>query len=203
MSAGKIWTTLAGVDVTKKIEKKGKLSYLSWAWAWGELMKHYPESTYEFRELEKADDGCVTVWVDLTVKDGEEALTRSMWLPVMDNRNNAVQNPNSRGISDTRMRCLVKCIAMFGLGHYIYAGEDLPDSEMVEQKLSEKYAESIKVIVLGIESGEYSSAAEAWFELDEKEKMELWRAPSKGGVFSTREREVMKTKEFRESYINE
>ena len=52
-----------------------------------------------------------------------------MWLPVMDNRNNAISNPTSRQISDAKMRCLVKCIAMFGLGHYIFAGEDLPSEK--------------------------------------------------------------------------
>ena len=52
--------------------------------------------------------------------------THPMWLPVMDNRNKAVPNPTSRDISDARMRCLVKAIAMHGLGAYIYAGEDLP-----------------------------------------------------------------------------
>jgi len=49
-----------------------------------------------------------------------------MWLPVMDFRNNSISNPNSRQISDAKMRALVKCLAMLGLGHYIYAGEDLP-----------------------------------------------------------------------------
>ena len=52
-----------------------------------------------------------------------------MWLPVMDYKNQAIANPTARQISDTKMRCLVKCISMFGLGHYIYAGEDLPNSE--------------------------------------------------------------------------
>jgi hypothetical protein len=52
-----------------------------------------------------------------------------MWLPVMDYKNNAVENPNARQVSDTKMRCLVKCLAMFGLGHYIYGGEDLPTSD--------------------------------------------------------------------------
>jgi hypothetical protein len=54
---------------------------------------------------------------------------RMMWLPVMDHRNNAIKNPDARKISDTKMRCLVKCLAMFGLGHYIYAGEDVPSTE--------------------------------------------------------------------------
>jgi hypothetical protein len=49
-----------------------------------------------------------------------------MQLPVMDNRNNAIANPDARKISDATMRCLAKCIACFGIGLYIYAGEDLP-----------------------------------------------------------------------------
>jgi hypothetical protein len=53
-----------------------------------------------------------------------------MQLPVMDNRNNAISNPDSRKISDASMRCLAKCIACFGIGLYIYAGEDLPNGEM-------------------------------------------------------------------------
>ena len=201
--SSKVWATLAGVDVSAKIEKKGGLSYLSWAWAWGELMKCYPASTYEFKDLEIAPDGCVTVWVDLTVSDGTDSLMRTMWLPVMDHKNAAILKPNARKISDTRMRCLVKAIAMFGLGHYIYAGEDLPEPEMVEAKLSEKYAGHIKVIKEGIEFKQYSTAAEAWFELNEDEMTELWRAPSKGGVFTTAEREVMKSSEFRKSYYGE
>ena len=51
-----------------------------------------------------------------------------MWLPVMDYKNKAIVTPDTRAVSDTRMRCLTKCLAMYGLGHYIYAGEDLPPS---------------------------------------------------------------------------
>lgn len=124
-----VWETLSKIDVSSKIEKKGNLSYLSWAWAWGTLKSHYPESHYTFRDTVFLPDNTVEVWVDMTVVDGEKSQTHEMWLPVMDNRNNAIQNPDARKISDTRMRCLVKAIAMFGLGHYIYAGEDLPGSE--------------------------------------------------------------------------
>jgi hypothetical protein len=92
-------------------------------------MEHYPESEYTFREPVKHDDGTCEVWCDLTIKEGEQSITRAMWLPCMDNRNNALANPDMRKISDTRMRCLTKCISMFGLGHYIYAGEDLPQDE--------------------------------------------------------------------------
>ena len=70
-------------------------------------------------------DGSASVHVTVSIGD----LARSMWLPVMDYKNNAIANPSARQISDAKMRCLVKCIAMFGLGHYIYAGEDLPVSD--------------------------------------------------------------------------
>jgi hypothetical protein len=62
-----------------------------------------------------------------------------MWLPVMDYKNKAIPNPDARAVSDTRMRCLTKCLAMYGLGHYIYAGEDLPPSgDAVEEKTAPK-----------------------------------------------------------------
>ena len=133
-----IWKTLSSIDVNNKTEKKGNLTYLSWAWAWGELMNHFPTATYTFTEWEYPEgqsyvtkdvliypDGTCSVECELKIGD----LTRKMWLPVMDYKNQAIVNPTARSISDTKMRCLVKCISMFGLGHYIYAGEDLPQSE--------------------------------------------------------------------------
>jgi hypothetical protein len=119
-----VWKTLSAIDCSKHVEKKAGLSYLSWAWAWATLMEHYPSSSFEFLPEQNHDDGSVTVTCDVTV----EGTTRRMWLPVMDNRNNAIKNPDARKISDARMRCLVKAIAMHGLGLYIYAGEDLPES---------------------------------------------------------------------------
>ena len=133
-----IWTKLSVINVNDKTEKKGNLTYLSWAWAWGELMNHFPMATYTFTEWEYPDGQSYvtkdiliypdeTCSVECELKIGE--LTRNMWLPVMDYKNNAIINPNARAISDTKMRCLVKCIAMFGLGWNIYAGEDLPRSD--------------------------------------------------------------------------
>ena len=121
-----VWQTLSAIDCSKKIEKKGGLSYLSWAWAWAELMEHFPASSYKVLEPTVHSDGTYTVNISLTVSDGAKASDRTMWLPVMDHRNHAIANPSARQISDTTMRCLVKCIAMFGLGLYIYAGEDIP-----------------------------------------------------------------------------
>jgi len=120
-----IWTTLSKIDVSKHVEKKNGLSYLSWAWAWGVLMQQYPQAEYSFAHSELHPDGTVTVHCDIMIGQCH----RMMWLPVMDHRNNAIKNPDARKISDTKMRCLVKCLAMFGLGHYIYAGEDVPSTE--------------------------------------------------------------------------
>jgi len=130
-----VWNTLSKVDVNEHAQEKAGLTYLSWAWAWGVLMEHYPEATYEFPDERIYADGTVSVECVVYIRGHE----RSMWLPVMDYRNNAVENPNARAISDTKMRCLVKCVAMWGLGHYIYAGEDLPaDPPKPSQKASSK-----------------------------------------------------------------
>ena len=117
-----VWKTLSAINVNEHTEKKGNLTYLSWAWAWSALMEHYPDSSYTYGPPSFLENGTCEVNVSVTVKDK----THPMWLPVMDNRNKAVPNPTSRDISDARMRCLVKAIAMHGLGAYIYAGEDLP-----------------------------------------------------------------------------
>ena len=119
-----IWKTLSTIDVSKHVEKKNGLSYLSWAWAWGVLMEHFPHAEYSFSSPELHQDGTVTVHCDVMIGNCH----RTMWLPVMDYKNNAIKTPDARKISDTKMRTLVKCLAMFGLGHYIYAGEDINPS---------------------------------------------------------------------------
>lgn len=126
-----IWDELSVIDVSAHIEKKGNLSYLSWAWAYGTLMKYYPHNSYSFSH-ETFPDGTMMVECMLTIQDGDEMAMRSMWLPVLDFKNKPIANPNAFQINSTRMRCLVKCISMFGLGHYIYAGEDLPTGKEVE-----------------------------------------------------------------------
>lgn len=119
------WKKLSAINVSNHIEKKGQLSYLSWVWAWGTLMEHYPDSTYEFSPPMWLENKTVEVQVTVTV----EGVARTMWLPVMDNRNKSIVDPTTRDISDARMRALVKAISMHGLGSYIYGGEDLPEAE--------------------------------------------------------------------------
>ena len=214
--AGQIWQTLASIDLSGQTEKKGKLTYLSWTWAWGSLMNHYPDTAYEFSDR-TFSDGSMEITCVVTITEGDQSVTRSMWLAVMDNRNDSILSPDSTDINKSKMRCLTKCIGMFGLGHYIYAGEDLPDQTVVNKvqaiaqeernkeynDLATENALTIKTVKEGIESGEYSGAAEAWFELTEEEQMGLWKAHSKGGVFTTSEQKIIKTSEFRIAYYGE
>jgi len=131
--AAEIWKTLSAVDVTRHVQKRNGLSFLSWSWAWGVMMEHYPECLVSFERFDGLDvmtypDG--TCSVHCTVSIGE--ITRDMWLPVMDFKHKAVSQPTARQISDAKMRAQTKCFAMLGLGHYIFAGEDLPPRETPE-----------------------------------------------------------------------
>ncbi len=116
------------INVNDKTEKKGNLTYLSWAFAWAEFKKVYPEANYKVNEFN--GDFCsgnekMGYMVQTQVTAGER--THEMWLPVMDVRNNAILQPKMTEINKTIMRCLTKNLAMFGLGLYIYAGEDIPE----------------------------------------------------------------------------
>jgi hypothetical protein len=123
---------LNAVNVNGKTEKKGNLTYLSWAWAWGELKKIHPDATYKI--YENADgwnyhtDG-KTAWVKTGVTvNGIENIE---YLPVMDYRNNSIpaDKVTSTDVNKTIQRSLTKAVARHGLGLYIYAGEDLPEEE--------------------------------------------------------------------------
>lgn len=120
-----VWQTLSAVDVSKHIEKKGNLSYLSWAWAYGIMMENYPDLHYSFEEDKCETTGTVEIRCSVLITENDQSMMRSMWLPVMDHRNKAITGPDKFAINSSKMRCLVKCFAMFGLGHYIYAGEDI------------------------------------------------------------------------------
>lgn len=207
MFAKEVWETLSKVDVSDHIEKKGNLSYLSWAWAWGELMKHYPQSVYEWGKPMMFDNETVEVSCKVTISDGESVLTRPMTLPVMDNRNQSIVGPTSRQISDTKMRCLVKCIAMFGLGHYIYAGEDLPegtvktDAERVQRHWSavKECFDTVAAIKEGVANGTLDDAVGYYYDLTEDQQSALALAPTKGGIWTTQEYATFKSNEWGEA----
>jgi hypothetical protein len=198
-----VWKTLSQIDVSNHIETKGGLNYLSWGWAWSTLCQHYGDSSYTYSEPRWCDK-TNTVEVEVTVTVEGKAI--SMWLPVMDYRNKAIENPTSRDISDARIRCLVKAIAMHGLGMCLYMGETKPQEVTDATKEQEAYTDMIndlmpvvKAIKDGLAVGDLSTANEEWNTLSNTEKSLLWKAPSKGGVFTTQERATMKTPEFRQA----
>jgi hypothetical protein len=121
----KTFKELREINVNEFTEKKGQLTYLSWTWAVDTLLQNDPQATWEFPEPKTYND-TVMVFCNVTAM----GKTMRMQLPVMDNRNNAIVNPDTRKISDATMRCLAKCIACFGIGLYIYAGEDLPSIDI-------------------------------------------------------------------------
>lgn len=138
---------LYSLDVSKHVEKKNNLSYLSWAWAVAELMKADPSANWQIHAPTTYPDG--TMMVACTVTAFDKPIY--MWLPVMDHRNKAIQNPNAFDINKNQMRCLVKAISCHGLGLYIYAGEDLPEAaEITDSDIDA----AIQILEVAADSGE-------------------------------------------------
>lgn len=122
------------LNVNEHTEKKQNLTYLSWAWAWQEALKADPKASFRVHTFSTADDGATPVmningtgmvWVDVTLN----GKTRTGFLPVMDHRNKPIPEPDAFQVNTALMRCMTKTLALFGLGLYIYAGEDLPEGE--------------------------------------------------------------------------
>lgn len=135
-----IFETLNAINVNDKTEQKNGLTYLSWAWAWGEVKKIVPDATYtiyerdtEYGPVNYFTDGR-TCWVKTGVTlDGLEHVEE---LPVMDFKNRSISADavTSMDVNKAIQRSLTKACARHGLGLYIYAGEDLPEGERDETK---------------------------------------------------------------------
>lgn len=152
---------LYSINVNDKTEAKNGLTYLSWAYAIAEFKKVHPDMTYEVKKFENGlpyvydENTGYMVFTSVTV----DGLTHEMWLPVMDGNNKAMKNhpynvktkykeitvqpATMFDVNKTIMRCLTKNLAMFGLGLYIYAGEDLPEENLTDD---EKKAEIKRLI---------------------------------------------------------
>ena len=131
---------LRKIDVSEHIEKKNNLSYLSWAWAVDTLLQQDPNATWEYKEPKNFGE---TLMVFCSVTAFGKTMTSQ--LPVMDYRNKAIPNPDAFSVNTAMQRCLAKAIALHGIGLYIYSGEDLPDSEKIEEVITEKDIEIAKV----------------------------------------------------------
>lgn len=133
MSTETTFEKLNKINVTAKTDKKGKFTYLSWVWAWGELKKIAPDSSVKVYEDEQgrpyfADgDKGVIVKVGVTVN----GLEHINYLPCMNFSNKAIKESDvsMMDINKAIQRATVKAIGLHGLGLYIYAGEDLPEEE--------------------------------------------------------------------------
>lgn len=206
---------LVAENCKEHTETKNGFSYLSWPWAVRKLREVAPDATWEVRRFDglpylKTECGFF-VEVAVTV----EGVTLSQIHPVLDHRNKPIPTPDSFHINTSIQRCLVKAIALHGLGLYIYAGEDLPEAsnnghaEPEEPSAGEKQAlldaaleehgARVAAIKEAMARGNLSRASELWYELDEASMRALWVAPTKfkNAPFTTQERELMRTPEFR------
>ena len=138
------FTELDQVDVTKHIEKKGKFSYLSWAYAVRELKKRHPSATWEVHEWDGVPFINTECGFFVKVSVIVNAVEMTQVHPVLGHDNKPINTPNAFQINTSIQRCLAKAIALHGLGIHLYAGEDLPPS----QPLSDEQAEQL-VSLLG------------------------------------------------------
>mgnify|MGYP003651757839 CR=1 FL=1 len=118
------YAELRTIDVSKLVEKKNNLTYLSWAWAVDQLLLNDPAAVWEYPEPKLWGE---TVMIFCTVS--AFGISRTAQLPVMDYRNQPIPNPNAFQVNTAMQRCLAKAIALHGIGLYIYNGEDLPPSD--------------------------------------------------------------------------
>jgi hypothetical protein len=135
----KTFLELRKINVNEHTEKKGRFTYLSWTWAVDQLLENDPSATWTFGDPTYFAE---TVMVYCTVTAMGKSMTCQM--PVINNQNKAITNPNAMDVNTAMMRCLVKTIALFGIGLYIYAGEDLPQEDPIDQVTLEKWIKLIQ-----------------------------------------------------------
>ena len=137
---------LLKINVNDHTEKKNGLTYLSWAWAWQEALKADQTATFDVQTFDGKPymdvNGTGMVWVTVTLF----GQPRTCMLPVMDYKNKPILNPDAFAVNTAIMRCMTKALALHGLGIYIYAGDDLPQSdapttmgELTKQEDAPKY----------------------------------------------------------------
>ena len=200
---------LCKINVNEHTEKKGNLTYLSWAWAVDQLLSNDPTATWEYGEPVKFGD---TMMVFCQVTAFGKSMTAQ--LPVMDYKNKAIPNPDAMAVNTAMQRCLAKAIALHGIGLYIYAGEDLPDdsnkvqppnesaksiAKSVWDEMSEEEQTFLNDIamemVAAIDSGNMAESCRLFYEqnLTQEEQTALWsRLDSKQRSAIKKYRETLK-----------
>ena len=170
-----VFKTLNKINVNDHTEAKGKFTYLSWAWAWSEVKKSYPEATYTIYENEDGwlyhHDG-KTAWVKTGVTI--ESLEHIEYLPVLDFSNKSIplDNITSMNANTAIQRSLTKAIARHGLGLYIYAGEDLPDIPVWEDDVRDTYVHAFNE---SAGESDFDGIKQLWNELTQRQKNDIWK----------------------------
>ena len=170
-----VFKTLNKINVNDHTEAKGKFTYLSWAWAWSEVKKSYPEATYTIYENEDGwlyhHDG-KTAWVKTGVTI--ESLEHIEYLPVLDFSNKSIplDNITSMNANTAIQRSLTKAIARHGLGLYIYAGEDLPDIPVWEDDVRDTYFHAFNE---SAGESDFDGIKQLWNELTQRQKNDIWK----------------------------
>jgi len=127
-----VYEVLSRIDLSDKVEKKGRFSYVSWSDAVAVLLENYPLSTWEVTKWSEGMPYCqATTGAFVEVSVTVEGITRTQVHPVLDHTNKPIPSPNAFQINTSIQRCLAKAIALHGLSLYIFRGEDLPPSEVI------------------------------------------------------------------------
>jgi len=197
-----MFETLSLLDITKGVEKRKtggtELAYISWSFAWGELKRLYPTANYKVKEFDGKpylfDENLGFMVSTVVTVDGESV---EMHLPVMDGTNKAqkhvaytyktkagdrrVEPATMFDINTAIMRCLVKNIAMFGLGLSLYYGEDLPAIKEIkaEEQKAEQIAKIVNDLIVKLEKKEITNLGQSmtWIETNkthiDSEKLDI------------------------------
>ena len=177
---------LLKLNVNEHTEKKGNLTYLSWAWAWDLALKADEQATYK---VEMFGDKCFmdingTAMVFVTVTMFGKPMTCQ--LPVMDFRNKAIPKPDAFAVNTAIMRCMTKALSLHGLGLYIYSGEDIPeeasnpkhkptDGVQVDERQMMVLKDVAMEIIAHMQSDDLTGAYEEYMGvIDAEEKTYLW-----------------------------
>ena len=140
-----VWETLSKIDVSPYLDTKGQFSYLSWSYARAILSHFYPQYRVVWLPSEKFEDGTMLLNCRVEIDN----LSREHWLPVYDNKYNAIANPNADDIQDNMQRCFVKTVALFGLGIQVFHNGSGTPEELQLENLNETSKEQLaKALIL-------------------------------------------------------
>ena len=170
----KTYAEIAAINVNEKTERKGNLTYLSWAWAVDQLLRLDQSATWEYKDPVYYNE---TMMVFCTVHAFGKSMTAQ--LPVMDHRNKAIPLPDAFAVNTAMQRCLAKAIALHGLGLYIYNGEDLPPDEgdvpQTDKAREAIIREAAEIAIQHFKNGNEVAAYESVSGItDQEEKLYFW-----------------------------